>query len=302
MKRYVTRIAPSPTGFFHIGTGRTALFNWLAARASGGRFILRMDDTDAERNRPEVEQPIYEGLRWLGLEWDDFFRQSSHVPLCLLAAQSLVDAGRAVRADNGAVLLKWTDDMPRSWTDRIAGEIAITDRDRELIDGLPLVRGGDKAGQPIYNFASVVDDHRVGVNLIIRGTDHIANTAKQVCIWHAINQLHHEGHEHLRSPLPEFAHVGLIFAGGRKMSKRDGAASLLDLRDRSYDPDGVFNFLLRLGWGPREDNKENSILNRERALALFLDGGAMRAAPAGFDAAKLEWFNKRHKAMKEKAA
>ena len=289
MSGYVTRIAPSPTGFAHIGTMRTALFSWLLAKATGGRFLLRMDDTDADRNIKEAEQPIFDGLEWLGLEWDEFHRQSTRTDTYQAAATILLEKDYAFKADNGAVILKWHDWMPRSWKDEVVGEVPITDTNIEQIDGRTvLLRGGDKEGQPTYQFASVVDDYMMGINYICRGTDHITNTAKQVAIWSTLDHARGDA----VSTLPKFAHVGLIFANKKKMSKRDGAASLLDYRDQGYHPDALFNFLLRMGWGPTVDNKENSVLSRERALELFIDGGRMRSANANFDAAKLAWFDK----------
>lgn len=287
---YVTRIAPSPTGTMHIGTARTALFSWMLARATGGKFILRMDDTDADRNIKEAEQPIFDGLEWLGLNHDEFHRQSERGHHYTAWAKQLMSTGHAFEADNGAVILKWDSSfMPRSWKDEVVGDVPITDTNIEQIDGRTvLLRGGDKLGQPTYQFASVVDDYLLGVNYICRGVDHVTNTAKQVAIWAAMNAS--IGTEY--APLPKFAHVGLIFANKKKMSKRDGAASLLDYRDQGYHPDALFNFLLRMGWGPTVDNKENSLLSRERALELFIDGGRMRSANANFDAAKLAWFNR----------
>jgi len=293
-----TRIAPSPTGMMHVGTARTALFNWLAARASGGEFILRIDDTDQDRNREEMISPILDGLTWLGLNWDAIYRQSERADIYRRWAEALLLAGFAHREDNGAITLKWDDDMPRIWTDDIVGSVPISSTMISQIDRrLVLIRGGEKLGQPTYQFASIVDDYEMGVNMVIRGTDHIANTAKQVAIWSAMTRA--DGRSRI---LPRFAHVGLIFHGGRKMSKRDGASSLLDYRDSGVHPDALFNFLLRLGWGPREDNRENSVLSRERAVSLFLCGGRMRSASASFDPVKLAWYDRRFKAMDEKLA
>jgi glutamyl-tRNA synthetase len=296
---YVTRIAPSPTGMMHIGTARTALFNWLVARATGGQFILRMDDTDHDRNMVEAEQPIFDGLEWLGLHWDAFYRQSERGYRYFLHAQKLLDAGFAEKADNGAIMLKWQDFMPRVWKDEIAGNIAISDKAVEEIDGrLCLLRGGDKIGQATYQFASIVDDFDMGVNFIIRGVDHIANTAKQLAIWEAIATVHtRELWER-----PKFAHVGLIFKDKKKMSKRDGAASLLDYRDKGYDPDGIFNFLLRLGWGPKVDDKASTFMDRDRAMSLFLEGGSMKSSNANFDSAKLDFYDRSYKKMKARSA
>ena len=291
---YVTRIAPSPTGMMHIGTARTAWFNWLAARATGGKFILRMDDTDAERNQKEAEQPIFDGLEWLGLNYDEFIRQSERASIYQNYANILLDSGSAFHADNGAIMLRWHDFQPRSWDDEIAGSIAISDKAVEEIDGkLCLIRGGEKLGQATYQFASIVDDYVSGVNFIIRGTDHIANTAKQVAIWTALaNGIAEE------KPLPKFAHIGLIFKDKKKMSKRDGAASVLDYRANGYDPDGILNFLLRLGWGPKIDDKASTFMDRSRATELFLTGGAMKSSNANFDTQKLDFYDRSYKRMK----
>lgn len=292
-----TRIAPSPTGFMHVGTARTALHNWLAARSTGGKFILRIDDTDADRNIEEAVTPILDGLTWLGLGWDEMYRQSERTDLYRRRAAELLAAGHAFEADNGAVILHWRDFMPRTWRDDVAGDIPITPTTIEQIDGrLVLLRGGDKLGAPTYQFASIVDDYEMGVNLIIRGTDHLTNTAKQVAIWTALTRADGTARE-----LPRFAHVGLIFRGGKKMSKRDGAASLIDYRDGGTHPEAMFNFLLRMGWGPKEDNKANSVLTRERAFELFLKAGNLRGSNASFDDAKLASYDRRFKAMDEKA-
>jgi glutamyl/glutaminyl-tRNA synthetase len=289
MTAYITRIAPSPTGHLHVGTARTALFSWLLAKATGGKFILRLDDTDTDRNMVEAEQPIFDGLKWLGLEWDRFYRQSERTDIYKSWACHLLNKGYAFEADNGAVILKWDNAfMPRSWTDEVVGEVPITETNIEQIDGRTvLLRGGDKLGQATYQFASVVDDYVTGVNYICRGTDHISNTAKQVAIWTAL-----EGCEAKGKALPKFAHVGLIFSNKKKMSKRDGAASLLQYRDEGFHPDALFNGLLRMGWGPTVDDKTNSVLSRERAIELFIDGGRMRSANSNFDPVKLAWFDK----------
>lgn len=290
-----TRIAPSPTGMMHVGTARTALFSYLAARASGGKFIMRLDDTDLERNQPEAIQPIYDGLAWLGLEYDASYRQSERSQFYADMANILLDAGLATKADNGAILLKPPADLPRTWTDQLVGTIPVTDRDMEMINGLVLVRGGDKIGQPLYHFTSIADDYAMGITSIIRGDDHRSNTAKQIAIWHSLNTAF--GHEKAIS-LPRFYHVGLIFKDKKKMSKRDGAASLLDYRDKGYEPDALFNFLLRLGWGPKRDDKSTALISRERALELFLEGGNMSPRPSNFDSVKLESFQRKYRAMK----
>lgn len=293
---YITRIAPSPTGMMHFGTARTAYFNWLAAHASGGRFILRMDDTDADRNQAEAEQPIFDGLKWLGMEWDAFYRQSARTDIYKDVAAKLLAAQIAVEADNGAIILKWHDWMPRFWVDNIAGEVPITEDNITKMDGrLVLLRGGDKLGQPTYQFASVVDDYLLDVNYIIRGLDHITNTARQVAIWSALSHCGIVASGGTRE-LPQFAHVGLIFKDGRKLSKRDGAASMLSYKEAGYHEEALLNFMLRLAWAPTVDDKTTRMLPRERALELFLTGGKMRNTNASYDQAKLDNFDRKYKA------
>jgi glutamyl/glutaminyl-tRNA synthetase len=289
--KYNTRIAPSPTGTTHVGTARTALFNWLAARATGGSFLLRIDDTDGERNKPEYVDVILQSMEWLGLDYDDMFYQSKRLPCNYLdPANALVEAGYAIRLDNGAIALKWHDWMGNEpWQDSIAGEMPFTQTNIDQIDGrLILLRGGDKLGLPTYQFASVVDDYDYSINFVIRGGDHISNTPKQVAIWRALQRLKDRDNQ----PLPKFAHVGLIFKDKKKMSKRDGAASLLDYRDKDYNPEALFSFLVRLGWSPKIDNKENSLITRERALKMFLTEGNMRNVNANFDPQKLEYLQR----------
>jgi glutamyl-tRNA synthetase len=153
-------------------------------------------------------------------------------------------------------------------------------------------------GQATYQFASIVDDYAMGVNFIIRGVDHIANTAKQLAIYSAIAKACSKDH----NVVPKFAHLGLIFKDKKKMSKRDGAASLLDYRDKGYDPDGIFNFLLRLGWGPKVDDKASTFMDRDRAMSLFLEGGSMKSSNANFDSAKLDFYDRSYKKMKARSA
>jgi len=312
MPPYITRIAPSPTGDMHIGTARTAYFNYLAARATGGRFILRIDDTDVDRNRDECITVIDKTMKWLGLDYDDRFQQSARTEAYKATLYNLIDEGLCVILENGAVALKWHPDMPRKWHDEIAGDIAITDTNIEQIDGRTiLMRGGDKLGQFTYQFCSVVDDWMKGINFIIRGVDHITNTAKQVAIWWALNKVEQEAMDSVPSgwrtehtnikPLPKFAHVGLIFKDKKKMSKRDGAASMLHYMEQGYSPDALLNFMFRMGWGPKVDDKSNSIITRDRAPDLFLNGGTMRGSNAGFDQQKLDWYNKQYKKMRDAA-
>lgn len=281
--QYVTRIAPSPTGDFHIGTARTAYFSWLAARASGGKFILRIDDTDQERHQEKAVEVILETMKWLGLDYDETFRQSNRRDTYKEIADIMLRNGTAVTLDGGAIGTnpdKFV--LPDNWTDTIAGSIQITDQDRKNCPGVVLIKSD---GFPTYQFSCVVDDHLTGVNYIIRGVDHISNTAKQVGLYNL-----------LQWTTPQYAHVGLIHKDKKKISKRDGAASMLSYREKGYNPDAVLNFLLRMGWGPKQDDKSTAVLPKERALELFLSAGSMRAASSNFDQAKLDSFDRKYKA------
>lgn len=284
MKPYNTRIAPSPTGNMHLGTARTAYFNFLVARASGGKFILRIDDTDKDRCTVEYLNDIKQTMQWLGLNYDEEVIQSERLHRHVSMAKAIIGLNIARELDDGAIVLNLPEDMPKAWTDEIAGEIKITDRDLELIDGLVLVRSN---GMPTYNWASVLDDHDCEIDYIIRGHDHISNTAKHIAIFTACGM-----------PIPKFAHVGLIHHQKKKLSKRDDAASMLYYRDQGYDPDAVLNFILRLGWGPKNENKSHKLIDRSRAIDLFLKDGNMRSAPSNMDLNQLESYDRKYKAQK----
>lgn len=296
--KYNTRIAPSPTGYMHIGTARTAYFNWLVARATGGSFCLRIDDTDQNRNDTEAVNVIYQTMEWLGLDYDYTFSQAGSKDAGRYdnAANDLLNAGLAY-AEDGAIRLRIPEDMPSLWHDEIMGDIPITDKDKSFIDGLVLIKSD---GWPTYHFSSVVDDAYEGVNFVIRGNDHTSNTAKHIAIYLQLQKCKSAG---LSYDIPKFAHLGLIHKNKKKMSKRDKDSDPTVLmsyyRDNDYDPDAVLNFLLRMGWGPSIDDKTTAILTREDALRLFLDGGRMKSAPANFDMDKLNSFNRKYKARKE---
>lgn len=278
-----TRIAPSPTGDMHIGTARTAYFNWLAARASGGKFLLRIDDTDLARSDATYSQVILDTMAWLGLDYDGLLYQSQRFDIYNKAAEKLIDFGLA-RLQDGAVIL-FPQKIPYQWHDDLSGFIPITDDDKtNMSKGIVLLKSD---GSPTYHFASVVDDIETDINWVIRGVDHITNTARQVCIYAAFGK-----------QLPKYCHVGLIHKDKKKLSKRDGAASMLWYRDNGYDPDAMLNFMGRMGWGPTVDDRSASLLPRERMLELFLSGGQMRNASSNMDMDKLDWFNKKYKAKK----
>lgn len=293
---FITRIAPSPTGDFHIGTARTAYFNWLAAKASGGRFIVRIDDTDNARNKQECVDVIYDTLSWLGLDWNATFKQSDRKIFYDGIAEELVRNGFATNNPDGSVIFRWDNSYPRVWTDEVVGDVPITDDDAKRMNGIVLIRNNDSGNGATYHFASVVDDYMSMINFIIRGSDHITNTSRQVAIWSAISQS--IGH---KRDVPRFAHVGLLFHDGKKISKRDGAASCLSYKNNDVDPDALLNFLLRLGWSPSKDDKSTAIITKDRAISMFLAEGKMRASNANADFVKLDSFNRKYKGMKLRA-
>lgn len=282
---YTTRIAPSPTGDLHFGTARTAYFNFLAARATGGKFILRIDDTDLVRSSAEFIDPIFETLKWLGLNPDEVYYQSQRTEIYNKYAQKLLDSDHARLVSGGAIALNIPDNLPDSWHDTVVGDVKITDKDREVISDLIIMRSD---GTPTYHFATAVDDVDLGVNYVIRGSDHITNTAKHVALWTALG-----------NDIPDMAHVGLIFYKKKKLSKREGAASMLHYMNAGYDPDAILNFMIRLGWGPTIDDKSTKMIDKTRAIELFFSGGSMRAAPSNMDLALLESFDRKYKAQKK---
>lgn len=272
-----TRIAPSPTGHMHLGTARTAYFNWLAAKSVGGRFILRIDDTDMVRSNPEYTKSIMESMRLLGLDYDDVYYQSKRNDVYRRYLQTLLDQGDALEKDGAVFLMTGTERT--EWSDCLTGDIRISGPEREGLRELVLFKSD---GSPTYHFASVVDDIEMGVNCVIRGVDHISNTPKQIAIYDA-----------LRKPLPEYYHIGLIMGSdGKKLSKRHGASSVVDYAD--YHPEALLNLMLRMGWGPSVDDKSTAIIPKEKALGLFWSGGRMRSAPSKLDMTKLAWLHKKY--------
>jgi glutamyl-tRNA synthetase len=270
-----TRIAPSPTGKAHIGFVRTAYLNYLAASSSGGRFILRIDDTDKERSKPEYEADLIQTMEWLGLEYDEIHRQSErlgrHQELAFKIAGDV----------EGAVRLN-PRELVSSWPDLITGNIEISGSQVEPIKNLVILRE-DKT--PTYHWASCVDDADMGINLVIRGTDHMTNSGKHVHIY-----------KELGIELPTFAHVGLIFHNGKKISKRDGYASMEFYKEK-YAPEAVLNAVLKLGWShpdPKFD-KKYPLVDKQMAIELFREGN-LKAAKSTLDVGKLDWLNKRYAA------
>lgn len=285
MTPYNTRIAPSPSGYFHLGTARTAYFNWLAARATGGKFILRIDDTNLAKSDDAYVQVIYDAMEYLGLDYDLTFRQSDRNAWYHQVADDLISRDKAYRAD-GAVFLKHTL-VADHFIDSALGRVGVTQIDVDFIRDMVLIKSD---GTPTYHFANVVDDIDHDINFIIRGNDHTNNTMKQIALYEAIGGV-----------LPKYSHIGLLcdLKTGKKLSKSDGAPSLISYKDQGIDSDAMLNFLLRLGWGPKVDDKTTAVMDKTAALALFLNGGNMKGNHAKVDFQKLDSFDRKFKSRKK---
>ena len=315
----VTRFAPSPTGYLHIGGGRTALFNWLYARGRGGKFLLRIEDTDRERSTPEATAAILRGLTWLGLDWDgeavsQFDQRHRHAEVAhdMLArgaayrcysAQDEIEAWReAARAEGRSTLFHspWRDADPATWPEgpfaiRMkaprGGETVVEDAvqskvrfGNDQLDDMVVLRSD---GTPTYMLAVVVDDHDMGVTHVIRGDDHLNNAARQQMVYDAM------GWE-----VPVWAHVPLIHGpDGKKLSKRHGAVGVEEYQAMGYPAAGMRNYLTRLGWS----HGDEEFFTSEQAMAWF-DLSGIGRSPARLDFRKLENICGQHMAVAEDAA
>ncbi|MGD9863542.1 MAG: glutamate--tRNA ligase [Pseudodonghicola sp.] len=315
----VTRFAPSPTGYLHIGGARTALFNWLYARGHGGQFLLRIEDTDRERSTPEATAAILQGLTWLGLDWDgepisQFERAPRHAEVahqllaegkaykCFSTQEEIAEFRDAARAEGKSTLFRspWRDADPATHPDapyvirikapqagatvirdRVQGEVTIRN---DQLDDMILLRSD---GTPVYMLAVVVDDHDMGVTHVIRGDDHLNNAARQMMIYEAM------GWE-----VPVWAHIPLIHGpDGKKLSKRHGALGAQEYQAMGYPAAGMRNYLARLGWSHGDDE----FFTDDQAKAWFdLDG--IGKSPARFDLKKLENLCGQHIAVSDDAA
>ena len=317
------RIAPSPTGNLHIGTARTAVFNWLFARHHGGQFILRVEDTDTERSRPEFTENITRGLQWLGLTWDEGpFFQSERLDLYRQVIQTLLDKGLAYRAydtpkeldamrtaqkaknqapryDNrhrdltedqqrafeaegrqAVIRFKIDDDRTIQWNDLVRGPM--TWQGNDLGGDMVVARASsvDRIGQPLYNLAVVVDDMDMAITHVIRGEDHIANTAKQILLYEALG-----------GQVPDFAHTPLILnQTGQKLSKRDGVTSISDFQEMGFTAEALANYMTLLGWSA-PDSEERFTLEGAAQKFSF---DRVNKAGAKFDWDKLDWLNSQY--------
>ena len=315
------RLAPSPTGTLHIGTARTAVFNWLFARHHKGSFLLRIEDTDKERSKPEFTQNILEGLQWLGIDWDEEpviqserveqHRDAIRILLeqglayrCYASEQELDTMREAQKAANQAprydnrhrhltpeqeaafqsegreavIRFRIDDSAEIRWTDLVRGPMSW--RGADLGGDMVIARraAADQIGDPLYNLVVVVDDAAMAITHVIRGEDHIANTAKQLLLYQALGL-----------PVPTFAHAPLILnAEGRKLSKRDGVTSINDFRAMGYTAEAIGNYMTLLGWSVPEGMEERFTLPEAAEVFSF---ERVNKAGARFDWDKLNWLN-----------
>jgi glutamyl-tRNA synthetase len=272
------RFAPSPTGNLHIGGGRTALFNWLYSKAKGGKFVLRIEDTDKLRSKQEYVDEILNSLKWLGFNWDEIYYQSQRFNLYTELAQKLLKEGKAYTEkspdrEGEAIIFKVLPQEVKI-NDLIRKEIVFN---TEVIKDQVLIKSD---GTPTYNFACVVDDATMDITHVIRGDDHISNTPKQIILYEALG-----------FKLPAFAHLPLIMGmeGGR-LSKRTGATAISDYRNMGYLSSALVNYLLLLSWAPGEDRE---LIDINEAIKLF-DVVDVNKTAATFDLKKLGWINNQY--------
>ncbi len=307
VKNIVTRFAPSPTGFLHVGSARTALFNFLYARKHGGKFILRIEDTDKERSKKEFEDNILDGLKWLGISYDETYHQSERAGIHKKYLQKMIEDGSAYEAEESKELMEARlpsiDGSPTSINPGKKDGIGEQNQRKAVIRFKnpntrvkfhDLIRGdiefdttdlGDfviakNIDTPLFHLAVVVDDFEMGITHIIRGEDHISNTPRQILIQRAIG-----------AQEPQYAHIPLILATDRsKLSKRHGAVSVTEYKEQGYLPEAVVNFLALIGWNPGDEREVFTMeeLVKEFSLEKVQKGGAI------FNTEKLDWVNKEH--------
>ncbi|MEM6910809.1 MAG: glutamate--tRNA ligase family protein [Verrucomicrobiota bacterium] len=294
-----TRFAPSPTGYLHIGGVRTALFNWLYARQKGGQFLLRLEDTDATRNTPEAIAAIYEGLRWLGLDWDEGPEKGGpHGPYCQSERGAIYDewfekllAADRVYQEDGAWRFRFKRQVV-TLSDQICGEVAFDFQAQAAISPDMTLKRPD--GSYIFHFTNVVDDLTMGITHVLRAEDHLSNTHKHLQLIEALGE-----------PPPVYAHAPLILNGdGSKMSKRDTGAALKDYIEEGFLPAAVLNFTALLGWSPKDDSELLTLPELTERFSL----AAISRSGAKCDLEKARWMNGEYlkalspEALAEKAA
>lgn len=305
-----TRFAPSPTGPFHVGSIRTALFNFLFAKKFGGKFILRIEDTDLERSKPEYENEIMGGLKWLSIHWNEGpYRQSERLDIyakylkellnngdafycfhskeflekeaglahhCEFKKLPLEDLGKRLKKESAIIRFKTPPDLEIAFIDLIRGEIRFNSDTLGGDFSLAKAESPDKF-LPLYNFAVVIDDFEMNITHVIRGEDHISNTPKQILIQQA-----------LKLPMPKYAHLPLILGSDKsKLSKRHGAVSVDEYREMGYLPEALINFIAFLGWNPGTDKE---IFSLEELIREF-DLNKVQKSGAIFNVEKLDWLD-----------
>lgn len=314
------RFAPSPTGYVHVGNARTALFNYLHARRRNGQMVLRIEDTDVERSKKEYEDNLILDMHWLGIEWDEGpdcggefqpYRQSERLDLYQHYGQELIANGHAyycfcsseelqkekeaggsgytgkcrgldpeeaknriAQGENPAIRLKIPANHPIVFFDLVRDKVEF---DSNLLSDPVIIRS---SGMPAYNFSVVIDDHLMKIDLVIRGEDHISNTARQIVLYQALG-----------FPIPKFAHLSMVMgADNTKLSKRHGSTSIQQFREQGYLPQALFNYLALLGWSPGGNTE---IWAKEKLLSTFNLEKVSKSA-AIFDYQKLKWMNREH--------
>lgn len=286
-QKVAVRIAPSPSGYMHIGLARTALFNYLFAKKHDGKFILRIEDTDTSRSKKDYEDNITESLSWLGLKWDEFYRQSERTSEYKKELKKMVDGGKAYvskeeikkEGDRDEVIRFKNPNIKIKFTDIIRGEIEF---DTTELGDFIIAKSFD---EPLYHLAAVVDDFKMGITHIIRGEDHISNTPRQILIGEALGAYR-----------AIYAHIPLILAPDRsKLSKRHGAVAITEYRDMGYFSEALVNYLALLGWNP---GTEQEIFSLKELISIFTlekvqKGGAV------FNIEKLDWINREYLKTKD---
>ena len=280
MSEIRVRFAPSPTGKVHIGNIRAAIYNWLYARHTGGKFLLRVEDTDLERSTPEAIQTLMDCMEWLGLDYDEpVFYQTKNVSRHLACVEKLLADGRAYKMEKTSrdgktgevVMFRMPKEGVIAFDDVVKGHM---EKKAEDVPDFAIVRSD---GSPIFHLANVVDDIDQGVTHVIRGDDHVENTFKHLELFRALG-----------ATPPRYGHLSMIVnAQGKPYSKRDGAAFVGEFREQGYLPEALFNYLLLLGWNPGD---EREVLTREEMVELF-DIEKVHVTAAKFDIKKLQWMN-----------
>jgi glutamyl-tRNA synthetase len=279
----VTRFAPSPTGLLHLGTFRTAIFSYLLARKNGGKFILRIEDTDKARSKKEYEENILESFKWLGMEYDEMYRQSDNLDRHRFFLTKMIEEGNAYvskeEAKDGSGVIKEivrfkNPNIPVSFHDEIKGLVTMDTTD---LGDFVIARN---INDPLFHLAVVVDDFEEGVTHVIRGEDHVSNTPRQILLQRAIG-----------APTPIYAHIPLVLgADKQKLSKRKGALSVLEYRDKGFLPEALLNGATMVGWNP---GTEKEIFTPKELIEAF-DLSKVQKSPAVLSEEKLRWFNKEH--------